>query len=110
MNTSNVEFWFLVVGGIGGGISWIIKTYTTFAKHVDVEKHLDELRGEIDNRFTAVQERTNKVLDELKADVKEQGTADITRVKEVHTRIDSILSENRKLILQIGELKGQMQK
>jgi hypothetical protein len=108
LNFENIEFWFVVAGGIAAGISWIIKTYSTFAKHVDVENHLAELRSEFDNRFSAVQERTNKALDELKDEIKAQGKSDVARVKEVHARVDGIIADNQKLILQVGELKGRV--
>ncbi len=108
MNSDAVEFWIVVAGGIAAGISWIIKTYSTFAKHVDVENHLTELREEIDKRFSAVQERVHKAIDELKHEVKQQGASDISRVKEVHARVDQILADNQKLILKVGELRGQV--
>jgi DNA anti-recombination protein RmuC len=104
--TNQIEFWILVSGFVITGIGWIVKTYTTFAK----QSELEALNQSMDNRFSAVQDRINKTLDELKREIRSQGESDIEKVKEVHNRIDRMAEKNQTILLRIGELKGRLDK
>jgi hypothetical protein len=101
-----LEFWVVVSAAIVAAIGWVIKTYTTFAKQKTVDKEFAALEKSNDDRFSAVQSRLMKAIDEVKQETRAKGVADLAVAKELHKRIDKVLETAQTLAMTIGELKG----